>query len=99
MSDFNAKIATFINGCQNLIDDENLVIPQVLAHRVGKKYIKIVVKEGGEDRSAFCFVNKENGDVLKPASWSAPAKGARGNIFDAHNGLRTMSWTGPAYLR
>ena len=34
------------------------------------------------DRSAFAFVDKKTGDVLKPASWSAPAKHARGNIFD-----------------
>jgi hypothetical protein len=38
-----------------------------------------------------------NGDVLKPASWKAPAKGARGNIFDEHNGLNRMTEYGPEY--
>lgn len=39
------------------------------------------------------------GDVLKPASWKKPAKHARGNIFDADNGLNCMGEYGPAYLR
>jgi hypothetical protein len=40
-----------------------------------------------------------NGDVLKAASWRAPAKHARGNIFDEYDGLRNMNEYGPAYLR
>lgn len=39
------------------------------------------------------------GDVLKPASWKVPAKHARGNIFDAKNGLGSLSAYGPEYLR
>ena len=36
------------------------------------------------------------GDVLRPATWKAPAKNkARGNIFD---GDFPMQWTGPLYL-
>ena len=50
----------------------------------GKKYIKLVC-----DKSVHCFiVNTDTdkqfkyGDILKPASWNAPAKNfARGNIF------------------
>lgn len=44
-------------------------------------------------------VNHARGSVLKPASWKAPAKHARGNIFAKDNGLSCMDWTGPAYLR
>lgn len=51
------------------------------------------------ERSAHTFVDTTNGDVLKPASWKTPAKHARGNILDEHNGLRYMSSYGPAYLR
>jgi hypothetical protein len=51
------------------------------------------------DRSAFCFVDKATGNVLKAASWSAPAKHARGNIFDESNGLAKIGPYGPAYLR
>lgn len=31
-------------------------------------------------QSAYCFVDLSNGDILKTASWTAPAKGPRGNI-------------------
>ena len=59
--------------------------------------------------SVHSFVASENsttkglgtvriGDVLKPATFKAPAKHARGNIFDSFNGLETNRWTGPAYL-
>ena len=63
----------------------------------GKKYIKIV-----QGNSVFCFIVKEDfkhfkkGDVLKAASWNAPALNrARGNVFE---GLYPMQWTGPLYL-
>jgi hypothetical protein len=39
------------------------------------------------------------GDVLKPASYKTPSKHARGNIYDADNGLKFMGHYGPAYLR
>jgi hypothetical protein len=39
------------------------------------------------------------GDVMKPATWKAPAKHARGNIFDAANGLGTCNSYGPGYLQ
>ena len=54
----------------------------------GKRYYKIVQQEfetweGSRnygkygDGSVHCFVDKETGDVYKPASWSAPAKHIR----------------------
>lgn len=33
-------------------------------------------------RSVYCFIDLSNGDILKAAGWKAPAKGARGNIFN-----------------
>lgn len=39
------------------------------------------------------------GDVMKPATWKAPAKHARGNIFNPDNGLTTCNSYGPGYLR
>ncbi len=45
------------------------------------------------------FIDKLTGDILKPATWKAPAKHARGNLFDAHNGLATVNHYGPGYLR
>ena len=37
----------------------------------------------------------KKGDVFKAAGWRAPAKWARGNIFD---GGKFYRWTGPNYL-
>jgi len=65
---------------------------------VGPKYIKIYDVERGQRRAIHAFVNKSNGDLLKPAGFNAPAKGARGNVlnfnfmqmlkkrFDVHGG-------------
>jgi len=57
----------------------------------------------------FCFLVAQNntsvsmgsvlkGDILKPATYKAPAKYARGNIYDIHQGMDRMKWTGPHYL-
>ena len=47
----------------------------------GRKYYKLIYKTG-ISRSVHCFINKTTGDVLKSASWNAPAKGVRYNLMD-----------------
>ena len=65
---------------------------------VGQKFIKIT---NGNGVKAF-IVKQDNGkfkrgDILKPASWRAPAKNsARGNVLE---GGYAIQWTGPLYLR
>lgn len=60
--------------------------------------------------SAYCFVALEDGqnkqlgqyrqgDVFKPAGYKAPARHARGNIFNDDNGLKCCGRYGVAYLR
>ena len=63
----------------------------------GQKYIKIIRKN-----SVHAFIVKKDfkhfksGDVLKPASWAAPALNQpRGNVLE---GNYPMQWTGPLYL-
>jgi hypothetical protein len=63
----------------------------------GRRYVRIWCKAHGS-RSAWAFVDKTNGDILKPASWRAPAKHARGNIFDANPVANTGAY-GPHYIR
>ena len=65
---------------------------------VGRKYVKILHKG-----AAWAFIVKADdgkfkaGDVLKPASYAAPARNAaRGNVIDKH--FPALQWTGPAYL-
>jgi hypothetical protein len=60
----------------------------------GRKYAKLT-----DGRSVVAFIEKSTGNILKPASWNAPAKHARGNIYN--NGGKDA--VGPAgsikYLR
>lgn len=48
----------------------------------GRKYHKLIHIESGGGRSVHAFVDRETGHVYKPASWRAPAKGARYNLLD-----------------
>ena len=58
----------------------------------GSKYLRVVMADGyrttGTHRSAYAFIVAKDmgqfkvGDILKAASWKAPAKNfARGNVF------------------
>lgn len=76
----------------------------VVTLEVGPKYVRVVRQEKRLDtgeihaRSVYCFVQKDNGDILKAASWKAPAKHARGSIFNADN-LQGCGPYGVQYLR
>ena len=49
----------------------------------GSKNAKIVrVDPGSKGGSVYCFIELESGAILKAAGWNAPAKGARGSIFN-----------------
>ena len=73
----------------------------VLSLVAGSKFIKVI-----NENSVWGFVAKKDGvhkglpmkagDVLKAASWRAPAKHTRGNIFDKNQNY--FRWTGPDYL-
>ena len=74
----------------------NLVVEE------GRKYLKIVKKLGNQEM-VWGFIVKEDdkkfraGDILKAASWSAPARNkARGNILEED--FSWVRWTGPEYL-
>ena len=70
--------------------------------RPGRKFIKVV-----EGSRVWGFIAKVDGihkgipmlkgDILKAATWSAPAKHSRGSIFDKEM-HKSFSWTGPNYL-
>jgi len=97
------EFVSFLSGCQTLVND-NLTEhgyqwEEVLTAEQGPRYIRVVKTVHGNQRSAWCFVDRTNGDVLKCAGWKAPAKHARGNLTDPKNGLGLMSSYGPAYLR
>ena len=67
--------------------------PNLKAERVtaalGSRYVKLVVMNYDDTKvaSVFGFIDRATGNVLKAASFNAPAKGVRGNVFDADNGM------------
>ena len=68
----------------------------------GRKYLK-VVQDTGNQNLVWGFIVKEDdkkfkaGDILKAASWAAPARNkARGNILEED--FSRVRWTGPEYL-
>ena len=65
----------------------------------GRKYARIyTVDSRGAKGGVYCFVDRTNGDILKAASWTAPAKHARGNIYAA-DPLAGVGKYGADYLR
>ena len=93
------EFITFFEGCKRIYHEYVAIRwpankPVEFSYKFGRRHAKII-KTG----SVHYFVDLENGDVLKAASWKVPVKHARGNIFDDNNGLEMMNWTGPAYLR
>jgi hypothetical protein len=66
----------------------------------GRKFMKLI-----DETSVWGFVSMvdgehdgvpvKKGDLMKPASWSKPAKHSRGNIFD---GTAKYTYFGPEYL-
>jgi hypothetical protein len=83
---------------------------KIVWERLSSKWVKLIVQDnGGKDRSVYGFVALQDfetkglgqvkfGDIHKAATWSAPAKHARGNVFNKE------SWSccgpyGMAYLR
>ena len=70
----------------------------------GYKYIRIVSVSasggnGNTQKTAWGFIDKRSADIFRAASWKAPSLNhIRGNLYDAHNGLKNVHWTGPAYI-
>jgi len=81
-------LENFVKLAQALVDNHMsstfaLNRRKVLTVESGRRYARIVIQSEGDvlSRSAFCFVDMTNGDVLKPEGWKKPAKHARGSIF------------------
>ena len=83
----------------NYKTDDN---PQYFTYIIGRKYLKVIAMEWRDDakygrinaapagyqpENVHAFVDKTTGDVFLPASWNAPAKGARFNLFQNKEAL------------
>jgi len=69
----------------NRMGYENQIRLESMKLTKGSKYAKVHI-----NGSVHSFVDLTNGNVLKPASWRAPAKHARGNILSEHGGGEAM---------
>lgn len=73
-----------------------------ITHEEGYKYVRIVLVSeynGVKQKTAWGFIDKRSGDIFRAASWKAPSLNhIRGNLYDEHNGLLNVAWTGPAYI-
>lgn len=87
VAEMTAKLAAFVQAAQAVVDahyTKNFPSQGAkLTIEMGKRYARIVTTSTGlgASRSVYCFIDMTNGDVLKAASWKAPAKGARGSIL------------------
>lgn len=90
------QIEAFIKGAQAIVAGGGQ--PARLHATHGRRYIRIVATIDPQ-QSAFAFIDRTNGDVLKPNGWKGPAKHARGNLNDPGKGLRWIGPHGVAYLR
>lgn len=73
---------------------------QEFTYDVGSKFIRVWSVRGGS-KSAYCFVERATGNVMKTATWRAPAKHPRGNLFDGIEDTKAygVGMYGAAYLR
>jgi hypothetical protein len=81
--------------------DRVVFFAENLKFEEGRKYIKVTKKISENQTHVWGFIMKDDdqkfkkGDILKAASWAAPARNkARGNIFEDYK----IRWTGPHYL-
>ena len=63
----------------------------------GRKYLRVIMETGAGSRSIHAFIDKKTGEVYKPASFKAPAKGVRFNLLlikDREWLLENADWAG-----
>ena len=92
-------IAASIEDYNKFCDNKNMqeVFANAWQVKEGPKYIKLISKNMVHSFIVKkAFKHFKEGDVLKAASWAAPALNQpRGNVLD---GNYHMQWTGPLYL-
>lgn len=63
------------------LEHGNVMPAPTFTAEYGRSMVRIVVNTPSS-RSVYCFVDMKSGDILKAASWKAPAKGPRGSIWN-----------------
>ena len=99
---YEHMLSVFLKRCQSLVDDgmRNYPFENKLSVNKGRRYDKIISKDIGTSSNqtrVWAFIDKTNGDILKPESWKKPAKHARGNIYE-DDCMQFIGPYGPAYM-
>ena len=89
-------VDNFMNHLNNVMDKPDGYSYDLSTR--GSKYYKVTMnaRDSHSDfnsRSVYCFINKRNGDILKPAGWRGPAKGRRGSVIDIYT-YKNSNWHG-----
>ena len=88
-----ADYSKFLTNLDHLNDDYEDKFGVEFAE--GSKYVKIVAISAGGSRSVHSFVEKSTGNILKAASWAAPARNfTRGNVYITSSYEKRVRWTG-----
>lgn len=80
---------------QEIKESNSFSNSKVFAVLAANKYLRIELHDN--QKSIVCFVDKQTGDVFKPASWKGPAKDARYNLLDETSReacIRNADWAG-----
>lgn len=111
MGMFDKRLASWLKSVQKFLDDyyqknfSNLSGTERLVVEMsrGRRYVKVFTHrpntDGYNQCMVFAFIDTTNGDILKPATWKAPAKTARGNLFNADDGMDCVTPHGIKYLK
>lgn len=79
-STYDAALALFLSYALSIQPEQHASFPvPVFTIEPGRKYDRIIL--ANPHKSAFCFVRKSDGAVLKTANYKAPAKHPRGTIY------------------
>ena len=99
-----ARYCVLVQAKLNAWFDQNVPLakaenrPTIVAEP-GQRYCRIVKRRTPTEASCHSFIDMTNGDVLKSASWKAPAKHARGSVHDADGGASACDGFGANSLR
>ena len=91
---FQVALDKFISHVYTVINEGSCI-----TNDYGKRYVKLIIKNKYGHESVYGFIDQTNGDILKAASWKAPAKHARGNIYDENTYSSAATTYGISYLK
>ena len=73
------QIEDWVNKLNALHESEKFA--DKYSYSIGPRWIKIFkIDDFDDSKTIFAFVDPNNGDIYKPASYNAPAKGVRANV-------------------